>query len=282
LAQLARWLIAESEYDQVLKLITREDASGKDILFECYVEALVRKKSWTELKDFLVTSKSLPTSQINVLQLRARCANASKEPPAVVMDFLTQARQLAAKAADFNSLEFLAGTAASMGFAEISIDCLRATSLSTPARWEKNLEQILSLQRTIGDIPAMLGTLNELKGLKKSSTPHFDAYVYLKLISGIELETVMDECAIFVEHGNISPDKYAFFKALAAYRHDDMISLKSSLQKVNPKKLPLNWRAVCAGMLGYTGDRALAFQLSEKIAVNTLSEDERNIFKDAL
>ncbi len=282
-SELCRWLIFQSECDLVLKIISRENAASKVQLYPCYVEALVRKQSWAELKDFLVNSKSLPTSLLDVLQLRAQCAYSLNEPSASVADLLNQARQIATRGRDFKALEHLANQAHRMGQLDIAIDCLQATASTAPEAWKTNLEQIFTFQRLKGDVSAMLSTLKELNSIKGQANTHLEDLIYLKLISGIDLETVMEECDVYASNGSITPGFHDFFKALDAYRNDDPAGLKISLEIINPKKLPSNWRAVYAGMLASTGDHANAFQIAEKISINTLMlDDEKIIFQKAL
>ena len=282
LGELCGWLIAQAEYERVLALISPASAAIEAILYPYYVEALVRKKNWAELKDFLINTKNPPTSPIDVLQLRAFCSDSLKEPSSVVIDLLGQARQLAIKEKNFAALKHLAGQAKKIGYPGIAIECLRSTATAPSAEWKANLEQILDLQQQLGDIPGMMATLREFDSLTGRANTHAESLIYLKLISGMELETVMDECATLASSGRVSSEAHLFFKALDAFRNADKNGLKASLDAINPKKLPMNWRAVYAGMMGSIGERARAFQIAEKIPVSTLTEDERKIFSGAL
>lgn len=282
LAQLCQWLVYEAEYDRVLKLISRTEAAQKAALFPVYVEALVRKQNWAELEDFLVNEKTLPTTYIDVIQLRARCADGMGRPRAAVTDFLKTASQLAAKGKDFYALEHLAELAENLGYPDIAINCLQGTLGAAPSRWKANLEHMMKIESNQNDMPAMLKLLSEINLIDPQSYGHFEDLIYLKLIGGIELETVMDECTSYAANGKIRPESLIFFKALDAYRNSDLTGLKVMLEKLDFKRLPLNWRAVFAGMLSSTGDQNGAFQIAEKIPANTLLQEEKKIFQPAL
>ncbi len=278
---LCIWLIFEKEYDRALKLLTQDKAISNANLYPIYVETLARQGKWTQLNEFLKT-KHLPTTPIDKLQLQARCAHELKEPSTVVREHLIAAQSYASAPQNSKALQSIGGLAEKLGYPDIAIDCLLGMNSKSEPLSEAMVEHILELQRGLEDLAGMITTLRTVNFSQRGTIALAELSVYLKILSGVELETVMDDCDMFRAQGIISADSYDFFKAFAAYRNGDLEALKTTLVKIKPSGLPVNWRAVYAGMLSSIGEQASAFQIGEKIQQTLIMQSEKKILIKAL
>lgn len=278
---LCVWLVFEKEYDRLLKLLPQDKVVKDAKIFPIYVETLVRQGKWVELSDFLKI-KNLPTIPLDLAQLRARCAYELKEPSAVVREQLIAAQVHAVSPKSPLALHHIAGVAEKMGYPDIAIDCLLGIhSPSTPLS-EDVAKRILRLQGDLGDLAGMIATLRQLDFKQRGSIALAETSIYLKLLSGVELETVMDECDRLTAQGIISENSHEFFKAFAAYRNRDAEILKAALDRTDPSSFSPNWRAVYAGLLSSVGESARAYQIAEKIETALIMEQERRLLAKAL
>ena len=282
LAELCQWLLSLGETQRVLKLLPKDKALKNPKLLSSYMDALLNSQSWKEITDVIQNTHGLPLSPLNVAQLLARSAYALGEPPAVVRTHLEQAKQFAVTSKDSFGLDKLSSIADSIGYPDVAISCLQNVTSTSQQQKENLASRILELQHRIGDLPGMLATLDAMNSSQNRNNDHVEAFIYIKLISGIELETIMDDCDKFAQQGRISPNAHHFLRALAAYRNGEVAEMNKDLASVNATELQVHWRGVFAGLLAVSGKHAEAFQIAEKIHEAILTPEEVLIFKEAL
>jgi tetratricopeptide (TPR) repeat protein len=282
LAELCQWLLSLGETGRVLKLLPKDKALKNPKLLSSYMDALLNSQSWKEITDIVQNTRGLPLSPLNVAQLLARSAYALGEPPAVVRTHLEQAKQFAVTSKDSFGLDKLSSIADSIGYPDVAISCLQSVTATSQQQKENLASRILDLQRRIGDLPGMLATLDAMNSSQNRSNDHVEAFIYIKLISGIELETIMDDCDKFAQQGRISPNAHHFLRALSAYRNGELTNLSKDLALVKAADLQVHWRGVMAGLLAVSGKHAEAFQIAEKINQAILTPEEALIYREAL
>ncbi len=282
LAELCQWLLSLGETGRVLKLLPKDKALKNPKLLSSYMDALLNSQSWKEIVDIVQNTRGLPLLPLNVAQLLARSAYAMGEPPTVVRTHLDQAKQFAVTSKDSFGLDKLSSIAESIGCLDVAISCLQSVTATSQEQKENLTSRILELQHRIGDLPGMLATLDAMNSSQNRNNDHVEAFIYLKLISGIELETIMDDCEKLAQKGRISANAHHFLRALAAYRNGELTEMNKDLVSVNAPELQVHWRGVFAGLLAVSGKHAEAFQIAEKIHEAILTPEEALIFKEAL
>jgi len=278
----SQWLTDEEEYERVLKFLPFDKAVASSRLLPNHLNAMLRLGQWKELQNLLKDEKRLRLDALSLAELRAKCARGLDEPPSVVRGLLDQGREFAVAARNTGGLDRFADVSLAMGYPDIALACLKSITPGSPAQSEALLEKMMTIQRADEEMSGLLSTLREIAALPGTPTSRVEEFIYLRLIGGVELETALDDSAVFASKGSIRPLAADFFKALAAYRFDDRPALKAALAVIDPKALPANWRAVLAGMISESGDKARGFQIAEKIRGEGLSADEKKIFSSAL
>ncbi len=282
LSEFCQWLLSEKEPERVLKLLPRDQAVKNPKLLPSYMDALLNAQQWKEIAEVVQTSKGIQISPLNVAQLLARSAHGLGEAPAVVRSHLEQGKQYAVASKDNFGLDRLSSIAEQLGYLDLAVASLQSITVTTQQQREQLATRILDYQRRLGDVPGMLATLDAINSSQTHSNEHVEAFIYLKLISGMELETLMEDCALLAARGRISPNAHQFLKALAAYRLGETDGTPAALDAITYTSLPVGWRAVYAGLQGHAGNHALAFQIAEKIPQALLSPEELLIFSEAL
>lgn len=278
---LCVWLVFENEYDRLLKHLPQDKAVRDAKLFPIYAEALARQGKWAELSEFLKT-KNLPSIPLDLALRRARCAHELKEAPSVVREYLIAAQVHALAPKNPKALQRIADLAEKLMSQDIAVDCLLGMHSQSSPLSETVVEHILELQRGQGDLAGMITTLRVTNISQRGTIALAESSIYLKILSGVELETVMDECDRLTAQGTISANSHEFFKAFAAYRNGDVEVVKAAVDRINPASFPPGWRAIYAGILSSTGEQARAYQIAEKIETALIMEQERKLLAKAL
>jgi hypothetical protein len=276
-----RWLYDMDEHERLLKLLPRERATAMPELFPLYVESLVSTKQWAALQKVLKTSPSLPLSPTNVSLLHARCAQALGESAAVINGHLQEACRRAMSARNMSDLTRSANIAESLGYDDVAIETYR-NAATLPQYQVPMLERILAIHKKRRDAGAMLQTLQDISNAKPGLRVHQENIFYVKLLIGKELELINAQTHLMADQGKITTDAHQFFQALSAYRMADYEALRGLLAKITPDSLSLGQRAVYSGMLSFSGDKAVAYSIAERIPKSLLLEEELRFLKLAL
>lgn len=275
------WLLQQREYDRVLKLVPKENATRNELLFPVYVEALAGKARWTELHAIFRSVPSIPLSPTDQAVLQARIAHGQKEQDEIVSGHLKEASRRALTSKNMEALLRIVVIADELGFDDVAIEALRKAS-AIPQYQVDMLERLLGIYTRHGDTEAMLATIQNILEASPIMTSHLEASLYLKLLLGKEFESVSHNASLLARQGRISTQGFSFLNSLSAYRFRDLESLKDQLSKVEPGKLSAGQRAVYAGMLASCGEQAGAYAIAEKIPPTLLLQEELVFLRKAL
>ncbi|CAN5910580.1 hypothetical protein BH11VER1_BH11VER1_13240 [soil metagenome] len=280
-AALYHWLLQEQQYDRVLELVPKENATRNEILFPIYIEALSGKSRWTELSDLLHKSPSLPLSPIDQSVLQARIAHGTNQPGEIVSGHLKEAGRRAVTTKNLEAIQKIVTIADELRFDDVTTDVLSKAS-AIPQYQVEMLERLLAIHTRHGDAESMLTVLQTLLEINPAMRSHLEMSLYLKLLLGKEMESVSKHASVLATQGRISTQAYSFLNSITAYRFQDLNQLKILLSQVTPANLPAGQRAVYAGMLASCGEQAQAYIIAEKIAPVLLLQGEVPFLRKAL
>ncbi len=275
------WLLQQEEYDLLLELVSKDKATQNVILFPVYLEALAGKSRWDELSDIFRRTPSLPLSSTDQSVLQARIAHGQGDKGSIVSGHLKEASRRAIIAKNFEALQRIITIADKLGFEDVAIEALINGS-AIPQYQLSMLERLLNIYSRRGDAESMLTTLQKILEAKPMIKSHMENALYLKLLLGIEFESISKGAPLWAAQNIISNDSLPFINAFAAYRFRDFEKMKGVLTQIEVSKLSVGQRAVYSGMLASCGEQAKAFIIAEKISPARLLEGELIFLRKAL
>ncbi|WP_395749992.1 hypothetical protein [Prosthecobacter sp.] len=284
LIDLAHWLAQEKEYTRLLEIVPPNLAATSRSLYVSMLEALYGQQRWQELKD-LLKQKRPPVSDTLAAIWMADVESRLQPDLSESRRLLTAAIEVASAKLNGDELYAAGLLSERLGLHDLS---LRAYSSLAPLVPEK---EIMFLQKAYEqaqlqkDGKALLVIARKLHDLRPSSAAFAERYDYLRLILGVEIETVTLATAhtASAEETNaldhISPE---LLRALAAYRLGDNDSVKAQLHTLpDTKGLSAGQRAVIAGLLAQSGGVARAYQIAEKVPELLLLDEEKSFLNRA-
>lgn len=293
LEDMAYWLMREKFNDQVLKLVPKELASQSRELFPILVQTLSQAGRWEELQGVL----KIPSPPVSATLLDLAMAEVLSH----VQPDMRESRRIlqgtvinAAQAGNVATLQVAAQLAEKLNFADVACQAYKAAGMksaennaSEPAL--QNLQKSVELALRAKDTETLLEVSRRLHVMSPSSAVFADRFVYLRLVLGVEIETVnvkalMTEAeaktAVSVTLDRIPPP---LLLALAAYRLGDREGMAKHLAALpRGESLAPGPRAVAAGLLSLAGKADRAFVLAEKIPGALLLEEEKVFLMRAL
>lgn len=293
LEDMAYWLMREKFNDAVLKLVPKELAAQSRELYPILVQTLSQAERWEELQRVL----KMPNPPVSGALLDLAMAEVLSH----VQPDMRESRRLlqgtvinAAQRGDVTTLQVAAALAEKLSFADVSSQAYRAAGMKAAENNAsdaalQNLQKSMELALRAKDAETLLDVSRRLHVISPSSTVFADRFVYLRLVLGVEMETVdvkalMTEAepkaAAAVTLDRIPPE---LLLALAAYRlgdREEMVKHLASLPR--GEGLPPGPRAVAAGLLSLAGKADRAFVLAEKIPGALLLEEEKVFLMRAL
>ncbi len=294
LEDMAYWLMREKFNDPVLKLVPKELAAQSRELYPILVQTLSQAERWEELQRVL----KMPNPPVSGALLDLAMAEVLSH----VQPDMRESRRLlqgtvinAAQRGDVTTLQVAAALAEKLSFADVSSQAYRAAGMKAAENNAseaalQNLQKSMELALRAKDAETLLDVSRRLHVISPSSTVFADRFVYLRLVLGVEMETVevkalMTEAepktaAAVVTLDRIPPE---LLLALAAYRlgdREEMVKHLASLPR--GEGLPPGPRAVAAGLLSLAGKADRAFVLAEKIPGALLLEEEKVFWMRAL
>ncbi|WP_395736207.1 hypothetical protein [Prosthecobacter sp.] len=278
LVDLAHWLALEKEHARLLEIVPPKLAATSRPLYVSMLEALYGLQRWQELKDML-KEKRPPVSD-TLAAIWMADVESHLQPD------LTESRRLLSIGVDFAAAKlngdelYAAGVLSErLGLHDISVSAYRALAPIVPEKemlfLQKAYEQAL-LQK---DGKALLAVARRLHELRPSSAAFAERYDYLRLVLGVEIETVTlasTRTASAEETNTLDHISPELLRALAAYRLGDNDSVKAQLTTLpDTKGLSAGQRAVIAGLLAQSGGVARAYQIAEQVPERLLLDEER-------
>ncbi len=279
-----RWLAETGQNQQILDYLPAKRAENSAILLPFLINAMLGENKWQDLQSVLRTGGSsgrLPLSPTRVSLLKARCAYALAEPADIVKGHLEDANRTAQGTRDVASLSAVASACEVLGYNELAFDALSAMA-EQPLQRQVVLERTLSLHERMSDTEGMLRTAKLLANLNSSSEEYTKSLLYLKLLTGEEMEVAaLDSEKLQAKTGS-SQAFGQLMKALYQFRLGNAAALKSGLADMDIATLTRGQRAVLAGMLASCGETSRAFVIGEKITPSTLLSEERKFLELSL
>jgi hypothetical protein len=291
--EMALWLMRENFNDQVFALVPKDLAIHSRELYPILVQTLAQAKHWEELQGLLKLQR--PPVPASLLDLAMAEVQSHLQPD------MRESRRLlegtinhATQAEDVPTLHAAAEVAEKLNFADIAsraykLAGFQAADNNTSETALQNLQKSAELALRAKDTDTLLQVSRKLHELSPSSVVFADRFVYLRLVLGVEMETVdlnavagQNElnAAFGVALERIPPQ---LLLALSAYRLGDREEMQRQLAALpRAESLSPGPRAVAAGLLSLVGKPDRAFQMAEKISGTLLLEEEKVFLNRAL
>jgi len=293
LEDIAYWLMREKFNDQVLKLVPKDLAAQSRELYPILVQTLSQAERWDELQGVLkMPSPPVPATLLDL---------AMAEVLSHVQPDMRESRRIlqgtvinAAQAGDVATLQAAGRLAEKLNFADVACQAYKAAGMRSAENNAsdaalQNLQKSVELALRAKDTETLLEVSRRLHVLSPSSAVFADRFVYLRLVLGVEMETVdvkalMAETeaktAVSVTLDRIPPP---LLLALSAYRMGDREGMANHLASLpRGESLSPGPRAVAAGLLSLVGKADRAFVMAEKIPGALLLEEEKVFLMRAL
>lgn len=292
--EFAVWLMREHQHEEVLKLVPLSLAAKSGDLYPIMIQTLAQQRRWKELEEML--SVKQPPVDKGLVNVALADLKAHLQPDKVeARNLLEGSVASAVKEGNLPVLQAAAIEAEKLNFADIAASAfLEAADLSNAVG--KSEEAVSQLQKgaemaTLAkDTSMLLRMFRKLHELRPSSRLFADQFTYLRLVLGVEMETVdmssvvsetrrtNSTLDISLEH--VPPD---LLLALAAYRLGDVSSIPRLLERFHETPgLSAGQRAVAAGLLTLAGRTDRAYQIAERVPSALLLEEELVFLKKAL
>lgn len=276
----AAWLAQEKQHARLVRLVPQDIVNTSRELYPILADALAAEGRWEELEKMLkvghppvsreladvwraeVQSHTRPDLKETRLLLQGTIAAAAKKKNAAAL----LAAAVLAEKLSLRDLELAACQAVGGLGGEAAMPFLRRAG--ELAQQEKDTVSLLDISR-------------QLHTLKPGSAAYRDQLTYLRLVLGVEFESVdftdlesTDEVreAMTIRVERIPPQ---LLRALQAYRLGDQQHLKLETDRLpDIARLPAGQRAVAAGLLSLAGNPARAYEIAEKVPAAMLLNEE--------
>lgn len=277
LADFARWLAAEKQHARLIKLLPQDIAIRSRELYSIMADALVAEGRWEELREMLTTHRppvSAALAGVWLAEVESHLQPDLKETTRLLLNSIELAKK------DTNPAPLIAAgmLAQRLNLMEIAMGAYQGAAMDDSDDSIKLLQKALEMAQVQKDRAMILALTRRMHELRPTSTLFAEHYSYLRLILGIEMESVSLEPLIQGAGGELAMDQIPpeLLRALAAYRFKDTKALSASLAALRePARLPPGQRAVVAGLLAFSGSNAKAYQIAERVPEVLLLDEER-------
>lgn len=291
--ETAVWLMREREYDELRRLVPASLAVKSRELYPILMQTLAQQQRWQELEEFL-TAPNPPVDR-GLVTLALAEVKAHLQPDKREARLLIDRTIEAAKVE--GNLPVLRGAAAvaeKHHLADSAAAGFQAAAEKAAASGQVNdavadLQKAATLALSAKNTGVLIAICRKLHELRPSSTAFAEEFLYLRLVLGVEIETVDlrslgagSEAASAAEMtmDRMPPD---LLRALAAYRLGDAAAMRQHVASLHDtSRLPAGQRAVVAGLLSIVGKADRAFQIAEKVPGGLLLDEELAFLKKAL
>jgi hypothetical protein len=291
--EIAFWLMTEGLNEQVFALVPKDLAIQSRELYPILVQTLAQAQRWEELQDVLKLPR--PPVPKSLLDLAMAEVQSHLQPDMRASRQLLQGTvENATQEGNVATLHTAAVLAEKLDLADIAALAykeagFKASAASATEDALQNLQKGAEMALRTKDTETLLEVTRKLHELSPSSAVFADRLMYLRLILGVEMETIdlsalanhdSLRAALTIKLERIPPP---LLLALSAYRLGDHTAVKKHLAGLeNMAALPAGPRAVAAGLLSLVGQTDRAYQMAEKIPGALLLEEERAFLKQAL
>ncbi len=277
----AKWLASNNEHARLLSVLPPEQAIRDGGLFLSYVAAMEHMGRWKALRELIRKNPSIPIPPAVTALILARCAHFLKEPSDLVRSHLQDGLQRAAVVKDRATMMTIGNTADEFGQPDIALEAFTLLA-SQPQLRLSMLERMIQIRQRQRDLPAMIDLIDLCLKEQPNNPGYVEAWCYLKLLEGSEMEKAADTINRLVEADPGRVPTAALVQAFAAYRIGDLESAGRDANSVVASKLPPGQRAVLAGILQACGRDAAALRIAEKVPDSIVLPEENRFLKTAL
>ena len=283
---LAAWLVAEGQYDRLLKIVPAETAATYTDLLPPYVATLRATERWQEL-DQLLKSKEFASgfsAQKRRLWTAEVQATLNKDIQGA-RQTLTRVFEEAGRGKNLTETLEAASLAEKFHIYDLAQRCYQAIIEQHPQAREQLLTKPYKMAEFQHDGSALLRACDDLLAVKPGNTEIQLQKLYLHVLIGTELEVVQQKLENLDPTGSdLRKDQIHLLRALSALRHGRPDLQAASVAQVShPEALPAGQRAVFAAFLKRSGgDPGQVFRLIERISPVLLLPEEKVFLKRAL
>lgn len=276
LEEIVVWLMKERQHDLIFRLVPVKLAQKSRELYPILMQTMGQAGRWNELRELLAMPNP-PVAQ-SLVDLALAEVEARLQPD------MRESRRLlegtvkaAATEGSRPTLQTAAELAARLNLPDIAASAyfqagVKAASGATMEEAIQCLQKSAESALMAKDTAILLEASRKLQEMSPGSTVFADRLAYLRLILGVEMETV-DLSSKAEENSlrtvfTIALERVppSLLKALAAYRLGDLEAVKTHLAALpDASPLPAGQRAVAAGLLAMAGRPDRAFQIAEKV-----------------
>lgn len=291
--ETAVWLMREREYDELRRLVPASLAVKSRELYPILMQTLAQQQRWKELEEFL-TAPNPPVDR-GLVTLALAEVKAHLEPDKREARLLIDRTIEAAKVeGNLPVLRGAAGLAEKHHLADSAALGYQAAAEKANAAGQVNdavsdLQKAATLALAAKNTEVLLSAFRKLHELRPSSSAFAEEFVYLRLVLGVEIETVdlknLGSGAEVVADAQMTVDRMPpeLLQALVAYRLGDTETMRANVASLqDASRLPAGQRAVVAGLLSMAGKVDRAYQIAEKIPGGLLLDEEMVFLKKAL
>jgi hypothetical protein len=251
-------------------------------LFPIAVQALAEAGRWQQMKE-LLKQRALPMSEEGLAVWNALAASRLQPDLHEAQTQLQAAIKRAAAGGSYGPVRAATQVAEDLELYDVAMEGYVLLAQPKAGHELEMLEKCWETATRLGDSAQLLETARRQKALRPTSMLYAQRLDYLRLVRGVEMESVQspapDTVTQEVENLGIS----AILTALKAYRLGDRQQAARALSTVQGvAKLSAGQRAVYAGLLALLGEPARAFQLAENISPRLLTAGEQTFLEKAL
>ncbi|MEZ5385158.1 MAG: hypothetical protein R3F13_06555 [Prosthecobacter sp.] len=280
---IALWLVGEKEYQLLTDLVPHEIAVGSRELYPIISQALASQKRWTELEKLMSTGRP-PVSQARLAVGLAWVKGEISRDDPQISEHLMAGIAAAAREKDADTLINAASLADKYHLPDLALEAYMKVATFDPDKAVAVLQKAFEEAAILKNTEDLISISRRLHDLRPSSAVFAERLAYLRLVLGVEMETVDPEAVatVLAEKSGISTASTSLLRALAAYRlgHAETIDQCLGDLKVS-SSMPPGQRAVMAGLLQIAGRAGEAFQIAEKVPESLLLDEERVFLKKA-
>ena len=246
-------------------------------LFLAFGDALIARSKWQEFSDML-QSGNLPVSTTDAELMRSMCAK-QLQGGGEVDSHLGAALSAAKLTHDPVQMERVVDAAERLERPALAVEACKALLNENPASRVSVLKRVFRLQQNVRDGNGMLETADELVSAAPALTMFADLSIYLRLLTGRDLEAAMQQVRSTAQNDPVS-DLRRLSMALAALQSGDLKQAALILPRIEMAKLPAGARAVYAALTVKAGAGNADFAEIAKMQ-KALLLDEEQWFLDA-
>lgn len=283
LEAIALWLAIEKEYDLLTRLVPPEIAASSRELYPILSQALASQKRWTELEKLMTTGRP-PVSQARLsVGLAWVKGEISRDDPQI-REHLAAGMTAAAREKDADTLINAAALADKYHLPDLALEAYMSVAAFDPDKAVAVLQKAFEEAVTLKNTTDLISISRRLHDLRPASAVFTERLAYLRLVLGVEMETVDPEAVarVLSDKAGASTASTSLLRALAAYRLGQSDAIRQFVSDLEvPPSMPPGQRAVAAGLLQIAGRDGLAFQIAEKIPETLLLDEEKTFLRKA-